>query len=98
MKILPSEDEDDLDYAFKLMGTEKHVQVIPSRGNNAAINCNWKTTKEVAENLGVSKYTVLRWVRRGIFQLGIHYRNISLDKNRPTYRFDLEKINQLFEG
>lgn len=96
MKILPSEDENDLDYAFKLMGTEKHVKVIPSRGNNAAIN--WKTTNQIAENLGVSRHTVLRWVRAGTFQLGLHYRNISFDKKRPTYRFDLEKINQLFEG
>lgn len=62
------------------------------------ITTHWKTTKQVAENLGVSKYTVLKWVRTGIFQLGLHYRNISFDKNRPTYRFDLEKINQLFEG
>ena len=66
------------------------------RMHNNAIN--WKTTKQVAENLGVSRYTVLKWVQTGIFQLGIHYRNISFDKNRPTYRFDLEKINQLFEG
>lgn len=58
---------------------------------------NWKTTKQVAENLGVSKYTVLKWVQSGVFKLGLHYRNISLNKKRPTYRFDLEKINQLFE-
>lgn len=58
---------------------------------------DWKTTKQIAENLGISKYKVLNWVRSGTFQLGVHYRNISFDGKRPTYRFDLEKINQLFE-
>ena len=95
MKTLPSEDENDLDYAFALMGTEQHVQVIPRRGNNAVIN--WKTTKQIAEGLGVSRHTVLGWVRTGTFQPGLHYRNISFGKKRPTYRFDPEQINQLFE-
>lgn len=58
---------------------------------------DWKTTKQIAENLGISKYKVLDWIRSGIFQPGVHYRNISFDGKRPTYRFDLEKINQLFE-
>ncbi|MFN9965193.1 MAG: helix-turn-helix domain-containing protein [bacterium] len=61
------------------------------------ITIHWKTTKEIAENLGVSRYKVLKWVRSGIFKPGTHYRNISFDGKRATYRFDLEKINQLFE-
>lgn len=61
------------------------------------ITTHWKTTKQIAENLGVSKYKVLVWIARGVFQPGVHYRNISFDGARPTYRFDLEKINQLFE-
>ena len=59
---------------------------------------NWKTTKQIAEDLGVSKYVVLNWVRTGTFQPNVHYRNISFDKNRPTYRFNPDKINQLFEA
>lgn len=61
------------------------------------VTTHWKTTKQIAENLGVSKYKVLGWIARGVFQPGVHYRNISFDGARPTYRFDLEKINQLFE-
>ncbi|MDB9427186.1 helix-turn-helix domain-containing protein [Microcystis aeruginosa CS-564/01] len=62
------------------------------------ITTHWKTTKQVAENLGVSKDKVLEWVRSGTFKPGTHYRNISFDGKRATYRFDLEKINQLFEA
>jgi excisionase family DNA binding protein len=62
------------------------------------ITTHWKTTKQVAENLGVSKDKVLEWVRSGIFKPGTHYRNISFEGKRATYRFDLEKINQLFEA
>jgi hypothetical protein len=87
--------KNSLDEVFKLMGTENPVEVIPNSRDNAKIN--WKSTKEIAENLGISKYKVLEWIRSGVFQAGVHYRNISFDKNRPTYRFDLEKINQLFE-
>lgn len=58
----------------------------------------WKSTKQIAEILGISRDKVLQWIRSGVFQAGVHYRDISFDKNRPTYRFDLEKINQLFEG
>jgi excisionase family DNA binding protein len=61
------------------------------------ITTHWKTTKEIAENLGISKDKVLKWIRSGAFQPGVHYRNISFDGKRPTYRFDLTKINQLFE-
>ncbi|MCA2652888.1 hypothetical protein [Microcystis sp. M061S2] len=85
-----------LDDVFELMGTENPVEVIPNSRDNARVD--WRTTREIAENLGVSKYKVLKWVRSGVFQAGVHYRNISFDKNRPTYRFDLEKIDQLFEG
>jgi hypothetical protein len=87
-------EKESLDDVFKLMGTQKPVEVIPNSRNNTI---HWKSTKETAENLGVSKYKVLEWIRSGVFELGVHYRNISFDKNRPTYRFDLEKINQLFE-
>lgn len=86
-------EKESLDDVFKLMGTQKPVEVIPNSRNKI----HWKSTKETAENLGVSKYKVLEWIRSGVFELGVHYRNISFDKNRPTYRFDLEKINQLFE-
>lgn len=55
---------------------------------------DWKTTKQIAETLGISKFKVLKWIRSGIFQPGVHYRNISFDGKRPTYRFDLEKINR----
>lgn len=58
---------------------------------------DWKTTKQIAEILGISRDKVLQWIRSGVFQAGVHYRNISFDGKRPTYRFDLEKINQLFE-
>ena len=84
-----------LDDVFELMGTENPVEVIPNSRNTSI---NWKSTRQIAENLGISKYKVLEWIRSGVFQSGVHYRNISFDKNRPTYRFDLEKINQLFEG
>lgn len=83
-----------LDDVFELMGTENPVKVIAGSLNNAI---DWKTTREVAENLGISKYKVLEWIRSGVFQVGVHYRNISFDKKRATYRFDLKKINQLFE-
>lgn len=89
-------EKNSLDEVFELMGTENSVEVIPSSRDNAKIN--WQSTREIAENLGVSKYTVLKWIRTGIFQLGLHYRNISFDKKRPTYRFNLNQINQLFEG
>ena len=84
-----------LDDIFELMGTENPVEVIPNSRNTSI---NWKSTRQIAENLGISRYKVLEWIRSGVFQAGVHYRNISFDKNRPTYRFDLEKINQLFEG
>jgi hypothetical protein len=77
------------------MKTEQPVEVIPNSRNNTI---DWKTTKQVADSLGVSKYKVLEWIRSEAFQVGVHYRNISFNKNRPTYRFDLEKINQLFEA
>lgn len=83
-----------LDEVFELMGTENPVEVIPNSRDNAI---DWKSTKEIAENLGISKYKVLEWIRSGVFTVGVHYRNISFNKGRPTYRFDLEKINQLFE-
>jgi excisionase family DNA binding protein len=84
-----------LDDIFELMGTENPVEVIPNSRNTSI---NWKSTKQIAEILGISRDKVLEWIRSGVFQSGVHYRNISFDKNRPTYRFDLEKINQLFEG
>ena len=84
-----------LDDVFKLMGTETPVEVIPNPRNTSI---DWKSTREIAEIFGISRYKVLEWIRSGVFQAVVHYRNISFDKNRPTYRFDLEKINQLFEG
>lgn len=84
-----------LDDIFELMGTENPVEVIPNSRNTSI---DWRSTKQIAEILGISRYKVLEWVRSGVFQAGVHYRNISFDKNRATYRFDLEKINQLFEG
>lgn len=87
--------KNSLDDVFGLMGTENPVEVIPNSRNTSI---NWKSTRQIAENLGISRYKVLEWIRSGVFQSGVHYRNISFDKNRPTYRFDLEKINQLFEG
>ncbi|GBD55382.1 hypothetical protein NIES298_45160 [Microcystis aeruginosa NIES-298] len=84
-----------LDDIFELMGTENPVEVIPNSRNTSI---DWRSTKQIAEILGISRYKVLEWVRSGVFQANVHYRNISFDKNRPTYRFDLEKINQLFEG
>lgn len=86
-----------LDDVFKLMGTEQPVEVIPRSRDNDNAMIDWKSTKQVAANLGVSKDKVLEWIRSGVFKFGVHYRNISFDKKRPTYRFNLEKINQLFE-
>lgn len=64
---------------------------------NSAVDTDWKTTKQLAQNLAVSKHRVLKWIKTGFLKPGIHYRDISPDGKRPTYRFNLKQINQLFE-
>ena len=57
----------------------------------------WRGSKETSFALGVSSDTLIEWIKRGILKPGRHYRNLSLGKKRPTYRFDLKAIEKIFE-
>lgn len=58
----------------------------------------WHGTKETSSSLGVSSDTLIHWIKSGILKQGSHYRNVSLGKKRPTYRFNLKAIEQIFEN
>lgn len=53
-------------------------------------------TAVAAQELGVSSDFLKDGIRSGIFQEGVHYWNISKGKRRPTYRWDIQAINQYF--
>ena len=58
----------------------------------------WNGTKETSLSLGISSDTLIEWIRRGVLKQGFHYRNLSIGKKRPTYRFNLKAIEQIFEA
>jgi hypothetical protein len=58
----------------------------------------WVGTKETAFALGVSSDKIKEWIKAGILKQGRHYRNLSKDKKRPTYRFNLQTIEEIFEA
>lgn len=61
------------------------------------IQKEWISTKEAADVIGVSSDRLRGWIKSGMLKRGRHYRNISLDKNRPTYRFNPQTIKEIFE-
>ena len=58
----------------------------------------WKGTQETSSSLGVSSDTLIQWIKSGILEQGLHYRNLSIGKKRPTYRFNLQAIEKIFEA
>lgn len=55
-------------------------------------NSKWKTTTATAKALGCHPDTLYRLRDRGVLRSKIHYRRIP--GKRPTYRWNLEKIEK----
>lgn len=56
----------------------------------------WTPTNEAAQKLDRHPSWFRARIKSGTFRVGIHYRNTS-DGVRPTYEFDLEAIDKLYE-
>jgi hypothetical protein len=51
----------------------------------------WVDTPTLLKSLSISRSTLIRYRRNGVFRLGKHYRIISLPKSKnPTYRYHLD--------
>jgi hypothetical protein len=58
------------------------------------------TFRGACQYLGIPRYKVMEWIKKGVFVEQIHYRIVYPDgigKGRPEYSFDLVAIEKLFE-
>ncbi|WP_013320985.1 hypothetical protein [Gloeothece verrucosa] len=58
---------------------------------------NWVKTSEAANKLGVTPVLLRRMLGKGLFKKGKHYRNISINQARPTYRWNIDKLEKFFD-
>jgi len=60
-------------------------------------NRDWVSTSIAAESLGTTREFLLK-NRYVLFQNGIHWRSINPIAARPTYRWNLKKIEELMSS
>lgn len=56
----------------------------------------WVPTKELAEALGISSYTLRELRKQGEFIKGRHYIVVNPNSERPTYRWHLERVMEVY--
>lgn len=56
----------------------------------------WVPTKEMAETLGISSYTLRELRKQGEFIKGKHYMVVNPSSERPTYRWHLERVMEVY--